>query len=91
MIVRILGEGRFEIPDADLPAIERLDAQLEDAIERGDEATFDGTLADIIGEIRHTGELLEPDDLRTSQLAVPHEGSTLAEVRSLLTEDAGGS
>jgi hypothetical protein len=88
MIVRILGEGRYEVPDADLPAIEQLDAQLEDAIERGDEPTFSGTLADLIGEVRHTGKLVEPDDLRTSELAVPHEGSTLAEVRSLLAEGA---
>ena len=28
MIVRILGEGRYEVPEADLPAIEQLDAAL---------------------------------------------------------------
>jgi hypothetical protein len=88
MIVRILGEGRYDVPDADLPAIEQLDAQLVDAMERGDEAAFTGTLADLIGEVRHTGKLLAPDDLRTSSLVVPHDGSTLDEVRSLLAEDA---
>ena len=88
MIVRILGEGRYEVPDADLPAIEQLDAQLADAMDRGDEAAFTGTLADLIGQVRHTGKLLTPDDLRTSSLVVPHDGSTLDEVRSLLAEDA---
>jgi PspAA-like protein len=88
MIVRILGEGRYDVPDADLPAIEQLDAQLVDAMERGDEAAFTGTLADLIGEVRHTGKLLAPDDLRTSSLVVPHDGSTLDEVRSLLAEEA---
>ena len=88
MIVRILGEGRYEVPDADLPAIEQLDAQLADAMDRGDEAAFTGTLADLIGQVRHTGKLLAPDDLRTSSLVVPHDGSTLDEVRSLLAEDA---
>jgi hypothetical protein len=88
MIVRILGEGRYEVPEADLPPIEQLDAQLVDAMERGDEAAFTGTLADLIGQVRHTGKLLAPDDLRTSSLAVPHEGSTLDEVRSLLAEGA---
>ena len=34
MILRILGEGRYEVPDADLPAIEQLDAQLVDDMER---------------------------------------------------------
>ena len=88
MIVRILGEGRYEVPEADLPAIEQLDAQLVDAMDRGDEAAFTGTLSDLIGQVRHTGKLLAPDDLRTSSLAVPHEGSTLDEVRSLLAEGA---
>lgn len=87
MIVRILGEGRYEIPEADMPAVEQLDAQLEDAIDRGDEATFSGTLADLLGEVRHTGKLVPPDDVRTSGLAVPHEGSSLADVRALLAEE----
>ena len=88
MIVRILGEGRFEVPDADLPAIEQLDAQLVDALDRGDDAAFAGTLADIIGQVRHTGALIPADDVRTSELVVPHEGSTLAEVRDLLAQGA---
>jgi hypothetical protein len=88
MIVRILGEGRFDVPDADLPAIEQLDAQLVDALERGDEASFADTLADLIGEVRHGGDLLPADDVRTSELVVPHEGSTLAEVRDLLAQGA---
>jgi PspA-Associated protein len=88
MIVRILGEGRYDVPDADLPAIEQLDAQLNDALERGDDTEFKSTLADLIGEVRHSGTLVAPDDLRTSSLAVPHEGSTLAEVRALLAEGA---
>jgi hypothetical protein len=88
MIVRILGEGRYEVPDADLPALEQLDAQLADALDRGDEAEFTGTLADLVGLVRHTGKLVAPDDLRTSSLVVPHQGSSLDEVRSLLAEGA---
>jgi hypothetical protein len=86
MIVRILGEGRYDVPDADMPAVEQLDAQLVDAMDRGDETEFSSTLADLIGQVRHTGTLLAPDDVRTSSQVVPHEGSTLEEVRALLAE-----
>ena len=86
MIVRVLGEGRYDVPDADIPAIEQLDATLNDALERGDEAAFSAALADLIGQVRHTGTVVPPDDLQTSELAVPHEGSTLSEVRALLAE-----
>ena len=88
MIVRILGEGSYDVPEADLPAVEQLDAALMDALDRGDEATFSGALADLIGLVRHTGTPVPPDDLRTSELAVPHPGSTLSEVRDLLAEGA---
>jgi len=88
MIVRILGEGRYDVPEADMPAIEQLDAQLNDALERGDEIEFVSSLADLIAQVRHTGTLVDPGDLRTSSEVVPHEGSTLAEVRSLLAEEA---
>jgi hypothetical protein len=87
VIVRILGEGRYEVPEADLPAIEQLDADLEDAIERKDEAAFTGALADLVGEVRHSGTLLGHDDTRPSELVVPHEGSTLGEVVALLADE----
>ena len=86
MIVRILGEGRYDVPDADLPAIEQLDAALVDAMERGDDAGFVGALADLVGEVRHSGTRLPHDDFRTSDLVVPHEDATLAEVQALLAE-----
>ncbi len=88
MIVRILGEARYDVPEADLPAIEQLDTQLVDTMDREDEAAFTSTLADLIGLVRHVGTLVAPDDLRPSSLVVPHAASTLAEVRSLLAEGA---
>jgi hypothetical protein len=88
MIVRILGEGRYEVPEADMPAIEQLDAQLTEAVDSDDEAAFDAALSDLVGQIRHTGIHLAPDDLRTSGLVVPHSGSSLAEVKTLLSEEA---
>jgi hypothetical protein len=87
MIVRILGEGRYEVPDPDLPTVERLDAQLVAAMQAADETSFSATLSELLDEIRRKGTLIPPDDLRTSGLAVPHDGSTLAEVRALLNEE----
>jgi len=88
MIVRILGEGRFDVPDADLPVIEQLDGELNDALERDDENEFRNALADLIQQIHHVGTMLPPDDVQTSELVVPHAGSTLAEVKALLAEES---
>ncbi len=88
MIVRILGEGRFDVPEADMPAIEQLDAQLTDAMDRDDDAAFDSALSDLVNQVRHTGTLLPADDLQTSGLVVPHPGSSLSEVKELLTQES---
>lgn len=85
--MRILGQGRYDVPDADIPVIEQLDDELNDALERNDENEFRGALNDLIQQIRHVGTLLPPDDVQTSTLVVPHEGSTLAEVQALLAEE----
>jgi len=87
VIVRILGEGRYEIPDADLPAVEEIDSVLVDAIDRNDDASFSAALADLIGQVRHTGKPVTHEDTRTSEMVVPHEGSTLTEVKNLLAEE----
>ena len=87
MIVRILGEGRYDVPEGDLPVIEQLDEQLNDAIELHDAERFSTTLNDLIQQIRHDGAPVADDDLSTSELVVPHEGSSLDEVKALLADE----
>ena len=88
MIIRVLGDAVYEVPEADVPAIEQLDDTLDLALEKGDEAMFSGALADLHNEVRHSGKMLAPDDLRPSTMVVPHAGSTLQEVRELLASGA---
>ncbi len=88
MIVRILGEGRFEVGDRAMAEIEALDEALGSAIDAGDADAMASALGDLIARIRSSGTPVAPDDLRTSELVVPHEGSTIDEVRSLLAEEA---
>ena len=86
MIVRILGEGRYDVPDADMPAVEQADSALVEALDRSDDDAFATALADLISLVRHTGKLLPADEVGPSEQAVPHEGSTLAEVKAILAD-----
>jgi hypothetical protein len=88
MIVRILGDGLYELPDGDHPEVTRLDEALGAALDAGDEAQMAAALDQLIAHIRSVGTALAPDDLRPSELVVPHEGSTLGEVQELLATDA---
>lgn len=86
MIVRVLGEGQYELSSEQVERVEALDATLSQAVAAGDEAWFTKALDALLDEVRHGGRPLEPGTIVPSDLAVPSEGSTLAEVRALLDE-----
>lgn len=84
MIVRILGDRLYEVPDSELPEIEKLDQAMDSAMKSGDEATFSSALTELVTKIKGACSPLADDDERKSDLVVPHEGSTLQEVRDML-------
>ena len=87
MIVRILGEGQLRLDDAATSDLQALDAELEAAVERDDQAALTRTLGALLERARRDGEPLPPDSLEPSDVIIPHEGATVAEVRKLLTDE----
>jgi hypothetical protein len=87
MIVRILGEGQFSVPDELGADLDRLDGELEAAVERGDEPTFRAALDSLLSTVREQGTEAPADNLEPSELILPHEGSSMDEVRQLLSDD----
>jgi hypothetical protein len=87
VIVRILGEGQFRVDDAAAADLNRLDADLETAVEHSDEAAFADALAHLLAQVRTHGSPLPPDILESSDLILPHQDSSMDEVRKLLTDE----
>ena len=87
MIVRILGEGQLEVPESAVDELNQLDAALESAVERSDEASFRPALAALLARIREVGSPAEAGDLRPSELIIPQPDATMDEVRRLLTDE----
>ena len=87
MIVRILGEGQFRIGDAAAAELNRLDTELEAAVNHNDEAAFTAALGGLLAQVRALGAPLPPDTLEPSDLILPHQDSSMDEVRKLLTEE----
>ncbi|MGH3198064.1 MAG: PspA-associated protein PspAA [Streptosporangiaceae bacterium] len=87
MIVRILGEGQFRVDDAATIELNRLDTELETAVERNDEAAFTAALGGLLGQVRAQGSPLPPDTLEPSDLILPRQDSSMDEVRKLLTDE----
>jgi hypothetical protein len=87
VIVRILGEGQFRVDDAAAAELNQLDADLETAVEHSDEAAFTAALTHLLAQVRAQGSPLPPDILESSELILPHEDSSMDEVRKLLTDE----
>ena len=85
MIVRILGEGQFEVPDKAVGGLDRLDHELVRAVDAGDAAGFARTLEALLAGVRTQGRPVSAEHLGASDLVVPHPGATLEEVRKLLS------
>ena len=56
MIVRISGEGQFDLPDGHVDELNRLDEGLTKAVDAGDEAEFKTVLEALLTSIRTAGE-----------------------------------
>jgi len=86
MIIRIMGEGQLKLEDAAVDELNRLDADLEKAVERDDEAEFASALHALLARAREVGVALPPDAIEPSDLILPREGATVGEVRELMTD-----
>jgi hypothetical protein len=87
VIVRILGEGQFRVDAAATAELNRLDTELETAVNHNDEAAFTAALEGLLAKVRAEGSPLAPDTLEPSDLILPHEDSSMDEVCKLLTDE----
>lgn len=87
MIVRILGEGQYDLDDHALDALNGLDQQIETAIEAGDEDMFRTALHGLLSAVRSSGTHHAADTLDSSDLILPPPDATIDEVRDLLGDE----
>lgn len=87
MIVRILGEGQWQLGEERLEHLNALDHELTAAVERGDEAAFRDALSALLDRVREDGEPVPDDELHSSELMLPPSDATVDDVRAMLGAD----
>ncbi|MDQ6728202.1 MAG: hypothetical protein M3066_18880 [Actinomycetota bacterium] len=87
MIVRILGEGQFELSEQEASVLGELDRTLIDAMGTGDTASFQSALAASLDEVRRAGTAVPADHLGTSDLVLPHADASMEEVHILFADE----
>ena len=87
MIIRLMGEGQYRVPDELTPELEQLDQQSVQAVEQGDEARLQAALAAIGETVRGRGQRLHDAHLQGSDLIIPPADLSLDEARRLFAEE----
>jgi hypothetical protein len=85
MIVRISGEGQFELGDDAAQRLNTLDNEAVAAVEAGEEARFLALFAQIVALVRSEGSPLADDDLRGSDVILPPPDTSFAEASGEFT------
>ena len=87
MIVRILGEGQYDVSDDAMDRLNELDGAVETAVEAGDKESFSKALAALLDSVRTAGVPREADSLDESDLILPPADASLDDVRAMLSDE----
>jgi hypothetical protein len=85
MIVRIAGEGQFELPDGDADRLNELDNRAVSAVESGDETGFRELWAQMLELVKSDGQALPDDELVESDVILPPRDITFQEAQNEFT------
>ena len=83
MIVRVLGEGQFEIDDEVAKGLNELDEQAEQALQSGDQERLAELLGRMAEAVQTNGARVPDEDLTPSEAIVPPPDLTLEEAQEL--------
>ena len=85
MIVRISGEGQFDLADSESAGLNELEAAVVGAVERRDEAAFKQSLAALLDHVRSAGSAVAEDTLEGSDVILPPADTSLQEAEEEFT------
>ena len=88
MIVRLMGEGQFEVDDEVAKGLNDLDEQAAQAVEAGDEEQLRQLLGRMAEAVRLNGARVPDEQLDASDAIIPPDDLSLDEARQLF-EDEG--
>jgi hypothetical protein len=85
MIIRIMGEGQFDVNNVDQDLLQKYDNQVEDAVNAGNEEAVRTALSALHEYVKANGKPVADDYLGSSDVVIPYVDATLDEISELLT------
>jgi PspAA-like protein len=85
VIVRISGEGQFDLPDADAERLNELDNEATAAAEAGDEGRFHELWSQMLELVATDGRAIDVEELVESDVILPPRDISFEEARGEFT------
>jgi hypothetical protein len=85
VIVRVSGEGQFQLPDGDAERLNELDNRAVAAVEQGDETGFRELWSQMLELVSADGNALDDEELVPSDVILPPRDITFEEARGEFT------
>ena len=87
IVVRILGEGQYDVADGAMEQLNTLDAAVESAVAAGDEAAFEQALSALLDGVRTVGVAHALDAIDSSDVILPPADATIDDVKEMLGDE----
>jgi hypothetical protein len=87
VIVRISGEGQYNLPDEDSERLNELDNRAVNAVEQGDETGFKELWSQMLELVASDGNAVPQDELVESDVIVPPGDVTFEEAKAEFSGD----
>jgi hypothetical protein len=85
MIIRILGEGQYQLDDGLLEKLNVMDNRIVGHVSKGDKAGFAKDLAGLISTVREHGKPLDPAEIQPSDVIIPISDMTIEEAKAVFS------
>ncbi len=83
MIVRLMGEGQFELDKKQIDEINKIDNNIVKIVQKGDEKAFRTEIRKLADYVRTKGKPLANTLLKPSELVIPPSDLTLEEAKRI--------
>jgi len=87
MIVRIMGEGQFQVSSSLLDELNVIDNRIVDYVSKENESDFNKELGKLIAAIKENGKPIDDAEIVESDLIVPPADLTLKEAAGIFKGD----
>ncbi len=83
MIVRLMGEGQYELDKKQVDELNKIDNNIVRIVKKGDEKAYKVEIKKLSDYVKTKGKLIADDVLKPSELVIPPEDLTLEEAKQI--------